>query len=50
MGQKRGRGGYKQNQVKEEEEKIQIKEVKENPIILEIKITQANHDQGLFAQ
>ena len=40
----------KQKQVKEMEEKIKSKKVKENPIITEIKITQANYVQGLSAQ
>ena len=49
MGQKRGKGGNN-TKAKKGGAGEQIKKVKENPIIIEIKITQANHVQGLFAQ
>ena len=48
MGQKRGRGG---NEAKASKGGVgEKKKVKENPIIIETKITQANHVQGLLVQ
>ena len=47
-------GGFKKDKPKQKqrnkEQEKELKKVKGNPIIIEIKITQANHVQGLLAQ
>ena len=49
MARQRGKEKSKQKQRNEEQEN-ELKKVKGNPIIIEIKITQANHVQGFLAQ
>ena len=49
MARKRGKGGNN-TKAKKGGAGERIKKVKENPIIIEIKITQANHVQGFLAQ